>query len=425
MKAIFHFIGNYFEFILVVNLLFVIVYLLMKIVAAMQVERSVHKGVDQILHWLVVTGQAVMLYIYGAMLWINYQAGVPPMKFPQEVIFHTRWIKDPLNVYFVEKNKLKTVRLNGQNLETVFEAPSSIREYHFSPDGERLLVVTIEELYVLDLKTRQADLIDTIKDVGVNQMPEEDPNIKGVISSVRWAPDSQKFYYEVSRWSSSSSIDEIYVYDLAEKIIRTFPSPTRRIFSLYWDKDARHLYYLRSKSLDPAESPYPYEIDVYKIAWEDLRPVSAILSAAAETQIMARIPSYEKVIPWINLRARLVDLYLEGDQLAFGKLGVQKPSLKSEKGRTIGIDKQDYLYLTRGQWFRKRLFKIPRDLDYKALEKYQYKGGDFTIESIRWIDDSPYVLLVDKYQDVLILDSLTGSCGRLMEGKYDVIGWIE
>jgi len=428
MKIIIHFLSNYFEIILAANLVLVILYLVTKIIVNIQVNKGFDGAVNQTFRWMVVIGQVILFYIYGYIVWINYKEPIAVLNFPQDVIFNTRWVRDPIKIYYVEDNKLNSIRITGQDSQNIFEAPSVIREYQFSPDGNDLLIVTAEELYLLNLKTKAAALIDKLQETkaDIQVLPLEvgkDHNIKGVITGVRWSPDSQKFCYEISRWSQYSSIDQLYVYDLASKTARTIPSPTRRVSSLYWDQDSQHLYYLRNKTFDKSESPYPYELDVYRITWDQLRPVYQVSPNVPQPQFIARIPSYEKAIPLPHLKLRNVDLDFQGDRLSFGKVGVQKPSWTLENGPSIGIDKEDYLYFTRGKWFRKRIFKIPRETDFKNLSKYQYQGGPLRIHEMYWLPGGRYVIMVDKYLGDLILDPFEGKVGKLIGAGVKTLGW--
>ena len=314
---------------------------------------------------------------------------------------------------------MNSIRITGEDAEIIFEAPSVIREYQFSRDGNYLLIVTTQELYLLNLKTKKATLIDKLEETEPDlNVPDQDRHIKGVITEVRWSPDSQKFCYEISRWSQYSSVDQVYVYDLASQVTRTILNPTRRVSSLYWDRDSKHLYYLRYKNFDKSESPYPYEIQVYQIVL-----VSDLSSEVSKPQLIGRIPSYEKTIPLPHLKLRNIDLDLESDRLAFGKSGVQKPSWISDKGYSVGIDKEDYLYFQRGRWFHKRLFKIPRDKDFKNLSKYQYQGGELRISEMYWLPNGRYVIMVDKYLGVLVLDPFEGKVGKLIGAGVNTLGW--
>lgn len=344
---------------------------------------------------------------------VNYRRPIKEFQFPRDVVLNTRWIKSGVVIYFIEGNKLRSVKVNGQDLRDIFTADSNIREYHFSPNGEYLLIAADQDLFLMHRKTQQSEQIDTL---GVSPGQE----LKGVINGIRWAPDSQKFCYEISRWSLYSSQDSLFVYDLKNKDKRIIESPSRRLSSLYWDQQAENLYYIRHEAKDTSQHAHAFDVKVFRIPVEKEGNPTAGLTP----EYVSTIPYEKNNLPLMNLASRNVDLFLEGDQFSFGRLA-DKESFVSETGFLLGIDQEDYLYSVKGKWFRKRFFKIPREPIYGSIAKYQYKGGELVLSEFRWLPGGRYVIMLHKDYGAMILEPLTGRIGHLFEIKATTFGWYQ
>lgn len=388
-------------------------------------KKVIHWTFREFLAGVVILGQVGLIGIVGYLYWLNYQRSAVPLEFLQDVLSNTHWVKTDLRIYFIDGHKLNSIKVNGQGPQMVFEAKEPIREYHFSPDGRYVLVATYNELYLVDRKTSKNKFIDS---AGPFNSQED---FKGVVSAVRWAPDSQKFCYEIARWSTYTSQDNLYIYDVQKQKKDAIESPTRRISSLYWDIHAQNLYYLRHEAKDTSVYPYPYEVKVFRIGLDVLQP-----------QLVAGIPFERSSVPMENLDLRGIKLFLEGDQLSFHRLEQQedwieaqsaktrKPSdiqrqLVSDSGSYLGIDNDDYLYFVNRKWFRKRLFKIPRQPTLSDISRYQYKGGDLVVQQMRWLPKSRYVIMQHRSLGVLILEPSTRKIGLLVEAHGDTLGWYQ
>ncbi len=355
----------------------------------------------------VLAGLVAMYFMLGYIFWYNYHHPAPIVQFPGDIEPHTHWVRDNLRIYFIDGNKFLTVRVNGRDKEELFHADDSIKEYHLSPKGKHILVSTLKELHLIDLGTGRSTLIDSLEG---EDSPEE---IKGAISGVRWAPDGQKFCYDVARWSRYSSQDRLYIYDLSGEKKMMIQTPTRRISSVYWDKDSQNLYYLRHEAKDTSVHAYSFDVRVFRIPLATLQP-----------EFVIGIPHDQSGIPIENLSIRGIDLSLEGDALSFNP-SIPREFLVSQKGQSLGIDADGYLYFVPNRWFRKRLFKIPREPDISQMPRHQYKGGDFVIGQIRWIPGSRYVIMQHRYLGVLILEPATRNVGLLVEANGHTLGWYE
>ncbi len=83
------------------------------------------------------------------------------------------------------------------------------------------------------------------------------------------------------------------------------------------------------------------------------------------------------------------------------------------------------MYTTKTRWFRKRLFRIPREINKEDMTRYHYKGGDLVIDHIRWIPGGRYVIMEHKYWGVLILEPSTGRIGSLIQAHGRAFGWYQ
>ena len=77
------------------------------------------------------------------------------------------------------------------------------------------------------------------------------------------------------------------------------------------------------------------------------------------------------------------------------------------------------------KWFRKRLYKIPREPRDTDIPRYQYSGGDLVIDHIRWIPGGRYMIMEHRYWGVLILEPSSGRIGLLIRASGHTFGWYQ
>ncbi len=396
----------FFSVVVVMTIFFVVLFLSLKLkeISLKDIFRS---AIRYILFMTIVVGQITLISIVGYLFWLNYQKPALRFQFPEDILSNTHWVKDNLRIYFIDGRHLRSIRVNGRDQRDVLTADEFIKEYHFSPDGKHLLVVAGQKLYSVDLENWRSVLIDSVGGL------ESSGDLKGVLSGIRWAPDSRHFCYEIARWSRYSSQDRLYVYDIENGEKRAIQSPARRISSLYWDRSSGNLYYLRHEAKDTSVHTYAFDVHVFRIPLATLVPES-----------VAEIPSERSSVPIENLNIRGIDLFLDADQLSFTQAPIPQ-SLVSEKGSALGIDEDDNLYFVAQNWFRKRLCKIPREPVLSDMSRYQYKGGDLVVKQIRWIPGGRYVIMQHRYLGVLILEPVTGKIGLLIEADGHTFGWYK
>ena len=403
-------LSNYFEIffwiVFGVTIVFGLLVLLLRM-REVSLQAISKAAIQNILFSSVVVGQFFLLLAVCYLFWFNYYNPAPVIQFPGDVLADTYWVKDDLEIYFIDENRLQSVEINGRNKRDVLAAADPVKEYHFSPDGEYLLVATSREIYLIDRDTGQKQLIDSWG------QPDAVGEWEGVISGIRWAPDSRRFCYEVARWSSYSSQNHLYIYDVQEKQKRTFQSPTRRISSLYWDRAGLNLYYVEREAKDTSVHAYAFDVNVFRIPLASLRP-----------EFVAKIPYDRSGIPTANLTVRGIDLSLEGNVFSFSQ-GTARDILVSDKGKVLGMDDDDHLYYVHGEWFRRRLFRIQREARPSDIARHAYRGGDLTITQIRWIPGGRYAIIHHRYLGLLVVEPATRKIGLLIAAKGNAFGWYD
>ena len=403
-------LSNYFELffwiVVGVTIVFGLVLLLVRM-REVNVRAISKAAIQNILLSVVVLGQLLLLLTVGYLFWFNYYHPASVIQFPEDVLADTSWVKDDLKIYFIDANRLQSVEINGRNKQDVLVAADPIKEYHFSLDGKYLLVATSREIYLVDRNTGEKQFVDSWG------QPDEAGEWKGVISGIRWAPDSRHFCYEVARWSSYSSQNHLYIYDILEKPKRTLQSPARRISSLYWDRDSINLYYVERVAKDTSVHAYAFDVNVFRIPLASLQP-----------EFVVKIPFEQAGVPMKNLTVRGINLSLEADALLFAE-GTARDVLVSDKGQSLGVDDDDHLYYVPREWFRTRLLRIQREARPSDIARHAYKGGELTITQIRWIPGGRYAIIHHRYLGLLVIQPATRKIGLLIAAKGNAFGWYD
>jgi len=315
MNVIVNFLSNYFEVIITtIFILFatIILSIIFNKLKSRQLRFNIMYSIISLMYSTVIVGQAAMLTVAGYIYWTNYfTASNNAVVIPRDIRLNTHWIKDDIKIYFVHHNELRTIALNGGSQSVLFKATKEIKEYHFSPNGNFLLISTATELYLYDIKKNQGKLVEAIV------LHSEEKNLKGVISSIHWAPNSNLFCYEATRWSKYASSDHIYVYDLTTATKREIKSPTKKISTLYWDQISQNLYFIKHKSFIDESKQVRNVVKVYRIALSNMK-----------LEFVSEIPYEQKTLPLANLEARNINLYLDDEKNSFGRIGTKHSDFK-------------------------------------------------------------------------------------------------
>jgi len=409
-----NFISDHYELLIYVNgslLLFLFLVALTVKLREESVRKFLISSFRGVLYAVIVGGQIFLFMILVSLYWKNYQVPAPELTLSDEIKATTRWVKDETTIYFVREGELWSIKPNGQGKAQIFSSDEPIREYHFSPDGKYILIVTERSLHLYNFASGRSRRIDGLDREDAQPSPGSD--IAGMINIVKWAPDSQRFIYEIARWSKYGSVENLFIYSLPDGTKQVIKSPTRRISSVYWGYDGRQLYYLYHEALDPSVDPSNFMVKVFKIPLDTLVPEAEM-----------EIPYEKSTIPIDNLKFRGIELFLDRGRLSFGENGSEK-HLKSPSGALIGIDEDNYLFYQNAQWFRKRLFKVPMADILSESQRYQYAKGEPVIEHFRWIPGGRYVIMEHKDWGVLILEPATGNIGVLIEASGHSFGWYQ
>lgn len=412
------FLSNHFELIVALQVYYMIGMLVIMLFLQVRHLRidDLDKGLREILYYLIVIGETALLvsiiYVFASNL-----APKPVLDFSSRILPSTRWAKDPTPIYFISgfaANELVSIRPDGSGRTTVFKAGGdSIRSYHFSPDGQDILIVTTFSLQVYHLKDKSSELLDRL-DFSPQSKQDSVQEIKGTIDGVRLSPDGSKVCYRMSRWSSFASQEAWFIYDRAKKQKHKIISQSRALGTLIWDQSGENLYYPWFETLNSPAGGNPYKVKVYRI------PL-ATLTAELAFEFNFDKPELSKE----HLSVRGINLDFDVERLSFSRAAKSRYAARSAKGSLVAIDDEDILYYVRSRWWRKRLYKIPRVPINSDIERYQYQGGQLAVQDLRWLPEGRYVIMEHYFFGILILDPETGKIGILDNQRGDTFGWYE
>jgi len=400
-------LSQHFELIMAINFAFLIYYAIIFILVRLT-DRSFRSFLKNSLQSALLSSifsvQVLLIALTGYLFWAHYFKPAQYLHIPGSIIENTLWVNSDVEIYFIEGNDLLSVRANGKNMSYVYESNYPVREYHFSPDGKFLVIVTGRDLVLLERASRKSVTIDSL----ATDLSQED--LKGVISEVRWSKDSKAFSYEISRWSSVATVDAMCIYFLDTSEKKTVDSPVRKASQVYWGESGENLYYLRYEMQDRAQV---HQLKVVMIPLKTLKP-----------EIAFEIPYDSTDFPEDALELRGVNLFMKTELLSYGGEG-ERQQLIAENGRQIGIDKDDNFYFINEKWFKQRLFRLrrqPTHLD-EEFRRHQYRGGELELGGIRWLPGGRYVLMEHKDLGVLILDPARNRIGQPMLKRGKNFGW--
>ncbi|MBP9855555.1 MAG: hypothetical protein KBD53_11870 [Candidatus Omnitrophica bacterium] len=349
---------------------------------------------------LTAFGGALTVAIY----WANNKVPFVDFDMYEKMSKNTDWVKEELDLYLVNENILVSMDLNGKDQTKVFQVEEEIRDFQFSPDGKYILISTYTGIYVYDRANKSHWLVDS-----VSLTPDLD-DVKGTISGISWSPTSKYFSYEKSRWSNFGSQSSVYVYQIDSPEKRPIKSPTMELSSLHWDSTGENLYFLKHGSNELDENKIIYKIQLYRIALSDLN-----------VQLVTDISMDENKFPTPHLEMLGIHLYQPYKSLSYARIRDYE-ELVSKKGDVIGIDEYNFLYY-KDKWFRKRLFKVKREVDNTKLPTYLNTQGEPVLQQIRWTPSGKYVVMDHPYWGILILDPKHRKIGQLYPFEVSAYGW--
>ncbi len=409
MNPIIQFLSRHFEVISTLNALVLSCAMIVILMSWTRLLRLEHllKAVNRTLFFFVFVGEAVLVLMLSLVFIDNYQPQ-DPLDLSAHVQGNTRWVKDRLTIFYIQDNELRSISAQGKDRRVVYEAESPVLSYHFSPNGDLLLITTGKELVLLDRKTDAATVIDRIDEAGPGRAA-----VKGAFDGVRFSPQGDKFCYRKTAWTRFSSVENWKVYDLKTKKSLLIRNPTRPMNALLWGKAGDRLFYEWFEALDTTRHANPYRVKIFEIPLNDPKPRLA-------TEFLFDQPSApEEYLASL----RDVPVAVPGPQLSFGKARDSRYSMVSSRGARIGIDNEDHLYFIRNKWWTRRLFRIPRvGLDPELPPDYP-QGGRLAVQYLHWLPSGRYVIMEHDFFGVLILDPVTREIGILVTEKGDTFGW--
>ena len=113
-------LSNYFEIffwiVFGVTIVFGLLVLLLRL-REVRLQVISKAAIQNILFSSVVAGQLLLLLAVCYLFWLNYYNPAPVIQFPGDVLADTYWVKDDLEIYFIDENRLQSVEINGRNKE--------------------------------------------------------------------------------------------------------------------------------------------------------------------------------------------------------------------------------------------------------------------------------------------------------------------
>ncbi len=176
----------------------------------------------KILLSIVTWGIYVLIFMGGYVFWLEYQKNHQD-ELSRRLKPDTRWVMNKFPVYFASGNKFGRINLDGSDLKIFYKASFPVQEFIFSPDGRYVAIITSGDLLVYDQKLDQIEPVQ-----GLGSLVKEQA-AKGLIQTLQWSSDSQKFCYELSRWSQVAWADQFYVYDLQDKQKKMIPTSKKNL----------------------------------------------------------------------------------------------------------------------------------------------------------------------------------------------------
>jgi len=404
MNTIFQFLINNYELIVYTNLFFlascIVIYALVKLrmIGIKRLKRIILSGT---LIFLQVVGYGLMLYIHFYNI-----SSKEAMDKGIEISVYTQWVKDDIEVYFMKGSLLQTVHVRGGQPRTIYSAESPIREYHFSPNGQKMLIVSQQALVVMNRKDGSVEKIDTIPKPRPNQKTPD----RGVIQGVQWAPDSQKFCYRVVAWGGHYYKDNWIIHDLKTGKKSRINDVGYQLSSLKWDVQGENLYYLWFEALDTSDFANPFEVKVIKVPLDTMRPKEVV-----------RFFYDQSTIPPSHLAVRNIYLFEVG-HLVFTRQKRPREVAVSSTGARIGVDEEDHLFYVKNQWWKKRLYFVPRIPDTRQAYP-DFEVGQLVIQNPRWLPSGRYVIMEHYLFGIVILDPKTEQLGILVNDDCRGVGW--
>ncbi len=216
----------------------------------------------------------------------------------------------------------------------------------------------------------------------------------------------------MAKWNSYDFKDIWLIYDVKTQSWRPFDPGMNKFTSLIWDQAGQNLYSTKSEAKDLSQYANSFQIYVYKIPLDTLQPVR-----------VASILSNERDLSDEHFRLHGINLFDSVEKYSFGPFHKKQFSWGSSSGAVIGIDSEDYLYYLRNWWWRTRLFKISRAPAPENRLRYQYQGGELTVQNLRWLPSGKYVIMEHNLYGLLILEPKSGKVGILDNQKGNTFGW--
>lgn len=160
------------------------------------------------------------------------------------VLPDTSWAKENTSLYVIkDKGRIFCkIRIDGKVIEEIFSASEKISGIKISPNGNLAAISVNKEVFIIDLISKKAELVDVINksedNIGIAKVEEKKMRL------VSWSPDSTRIIYERS-WFDFNIIHEYknqFLFDYFTKNKIPLNNPYE-FCNIYWDKEGKAIYY--------------------------------------------------------------------------------------------------------------------------------------------------------------------------------------
>ena len=337
---------------------------------------------------IVMLGILCMLFLTGRVGWDEIQRQFHN-DLKDRLSPDTRWVGSQFPIYFLSDRRFGRINIDGSDLKILYTSISPIQEFIFSPNGRYIVIVTKGEILLYD---RQDDKIGIIYNLG--SLIKENVT-HGLIRGVQWFSNSQKFCFEIYRWSDVSSADHVYVYNVKRQQNLLVKIPFAPMEAFFWDKNGEYLYgYSKERKTESRSEMYRWKF--YQLSLS-LNP----------PQLIRKFESRKKNLSSKDFQNRGLDLYISKN--ISDRAGQTNISWISKQGRKLWMDPAKHLYF--------------QDLGTKPEEIFRISRMPFPLVHLRWVQDEQYVVVTHSSLGILILEPSSGKIGKLINGQ--AFGWYQ
>jgi hypothetical protein len=145
------FLSNHFELIVYSGLTFFFFFCIVYLVLLLGDSKTKAVIRSLVNEWVLIILLGLQFSALVSIYWINYKKPAPPLNVVKTILPDTEWVQSEVRIFYVDRNELDSVAVNGGGKQTVFASDDIIREFQFSPDGQLMILATHRDLHLIDL----------------------------------------------------------------------------------------------------------------------------------------------------------------------------------------------------------------------------------------------------------------------------------